>query len=93
MSETFSRSNKLLREVVQIATTEIAHLNALEVLPNALVGIKIRCIARQLFQMHPFSCARFEKGFDLFAAMDRRSVPDEPAALLPLIRVPFSSIG
>jgi hypothetical protein len=39
--EALSGPNNLLIEVIQIGTTEIAHLNALEVLPDALVRIEI----------------------------------------------------
>ena len=61
----------------QIATTDIAQFHPLEIIPDALVGIEIRRIARQLLEMEPFGCARLEKRLDGLGAMNRRAIPDQ----------------
>jgi hypothetical protein len=42
--------------VVQISTTHIAQLHPLEIIPDALVRVEIRCIAGKLFQVQAFGC-------------------------------------
>jgi hypothetical protein len=75
--QTLSRSNEGLMELIQIGTADIAQLHALEVIPNALIRVEIRSVARQLFQLQAFGCPSLEKGCDLVAAMDGRAVPDD----------------
>jgi hypothetical protein len=64
-------------QVVQISTTDIAQLHPFEVIPNALVRVKIRSRAGKLFQMQAFSRSSLEKVLDLLTTMNRRAIPDE----------------
>ncbi|GHO55605.1 hypothetical protein KSB_40800 [Ktedonobacter robiniae] len=48
MVKLLSGSNQFLRKQVEIATTEIAHLDLLEIVPHTLVWVEIRSVAWQL---------------------------------------------
>jgi hypothetical protein len=63
--------------VIQVGTADIPQLNPFEVIPDALIGVEIGSRARQLFQMQALGSPSLEKIFDLLAAMDWRTVPDE----------------
>jgi len=63
--------------VVQVSATDVAQLDTLEVIPDALVRIEIGGITRQLLQMQEFGGPSFEKVFDLMSPMDGRAIPDE----------------
>jgi hypothetical protein len=51
MSQAFSSTNECNGQVLQIRTADIAQLDALEVIPDALVSIQVGGRARQLFQV------------------------------------------
>jgi hypothetical protein len=55
MSQAFSRTNEHSGQVLEVRTTDIAQLDAFEVIPNALVRVQVWGIARQLFQMQALS--------------------------------------
>ena len=54
MPQTFSCANERSGQVLEVRTTDIDKLDALEVIPNALIRVQIWGIARQLFQMQTF---------------------------------------
>jgi hypothetical protein len=56
--------------VIQAATADIAQLNALEIIPDALGRVEIRSIARKLFQMQALGGPSFEKVFDFVPPME-----------------------
>jgi len=61
----------------QVGAAEIAQLDPFEVVPDALIGVKVGGVARQLFQMHTPSGASAQEVFDGLAAMNRRPIPDD----------------
>ncbi len=63
-------------QLIQIGTADIAQLDPLEVIPDALIWIEIRGIARKLFQLQALGGSSFEKVFDLLSSVDGRAVPD-----------------
>ena len=71
MPQAFSGSDKLGRQVLQVGAADIAQLNPLEGIPNALVGVEIRGIAWKLLQMQALGRSSLEKVFDLVPSMDR----------------------
>jgi hypothetical protein len=73
----FFGTDNLLIQVVQVGATDIAQLNSLEILPNALIWVEIGSIIRKLFQMQSLGGPSFEKSLDLVVAMDRGAVPDD----------------
>jgi hypothetical protein len=75
-SQALFGTNELLVQVIQVGAADIAQLDALEILPDALSRIEIGSIARQLLQVEPFGRSSFQKGFDLFAPMNGRTIPD-----------------
>jgi hypothetical protein len=70
VSQALFGANDLSVQVIQVGTTDIAQLDPLEILPDALIRIEVGGIAWQLFQMESFGGPSFQKGFDLFAAVD-----------------------
>ena len=54
MSQPFSGSNGLGRQVIEISTADITQFDALEIIPDALIGIEIGGMAGQLFHMQTF---------------------------------------
>src|SRR5712691_6678995 len=77
MPQALSGSYELGGQVLQVATADIAQLHPFEVIPDALIGVEIGGIARQLFQMQALGRPALEKVFDLVSAMNGRAVPDE----------------
>jgi hypothetical protein len=69
--------------VIEVPATEIAHLNAFEIVPNALVRVEIGSIPWELFQVQSFTHLGFEKGFALAVPMDGE--PSQMIKILPLI--------
>ena len=63
-------------QVIQVETTDIAQLDALEIIPDTLIRIEVGCIARQLFQVQALGGPSLEKVFDLVSPMDWRPIPD-----------------
>ena len=56
VAQAFFGLNELAMQLIEIATTDIAQLHTLEVIPNAFIGIEIRSITGKLFEMQAFSC-------------------------------------
>jgi hypothetical protein len=54
VSQTFSGPNEFAMQLIQIGTTHIPQLDSFEIIPDALVGIEIGSIPRQLFQVQAF---------------------------------------
>ena len=56
--------------LIEIATTAIAQLHPLEVIPDALIGVEIRRIAGQLLQLQTFGRPALEKVLNLVSAVN-----------------------
>ncbi len=54
MAQALSGPNELRLQVVQIGAADVAQLDTLEVIPDALIGVEIGGIAGQLLQMQTF---------------------------------------
>lgn len=63
-------------QLIQIGTAEVAQFDVLEVVPDALVRVEIRGVARQLLQLEARRRALRQEVLDGLRAMDRRSIPD-----------------
>ena len=61
---------------VQIGAAEVAQFDVLEIVPDALVGIQVRGVARQLLQLEPRRGPLRQEVLDGLGAMDRRPIPD-----------------
>jgi hypothetical protein len=51
VAQAFSGSNEFAGHMLQAATADIAQLHSLEIIPDALIWVQIRGVARQLFQV------------------------------------------
>lgn len=63
-------------QLVQIGTAEVAQFDVLEIVPDALVGIQVRGVARQLLQLEPRRRPLRQEVLNGLGAMDRRPIPD-----------------
>ena len=67
---------KLLVQLLQVATHQVAHLYILEVMPSAFIPrVEVRGISRQCLQPHLPLCLS-HKLLDGRPAVDRRAIPD-----------------
>ena len=64
-------------EFSQILAAAVPEFNALEVVPDTLVGIEVRGIGWQACEMEPLRCTASEEVLDRLAAMDWCTVPDD----------------
>ena len=64
-------------EVWQVLTADVAQLDVLEVVPDALVRVKVRGVAGELLELDAPGAALGQEVFDWLAAMDRGAVPDD----------------
>lgn len=66
--------------------TAVLELNSLELIPDALIRIQLRCVARQPLQMQPCRRPTGQVVLDRFPMVNRCPIPDhqELAANLPL---------
>lgn len=75
--QTLSSESESVLQISHVATTDIAKFDVLQVVPDAFIGIQVRCIGRQPFQQDAMCGAFAQKGLDFVAAMNRRSIPDD----------------
>src|SRR5687768_8163213 len=61
----------------EVLAADIAHLDALEVVPDALVRVQIWSVAGELLQADAAGTAPGEEVLDRLAAMDGSTVPDD----------------
>ena len=77
VAQAFSSPKELCLQVVQVGAADVAQLDTLEIIPDALIRIEIWGIARQLLQMQAFGGPSLEKVFERVRPVDGRAVPDE----------------
>ena len=77
MAHTLAGTDQLPPQLLQIAAANIGQLHSLQIVPDAFIGIEIRCVARQLLQVESPGRTSPEKVLHWLSAMDRRAVPDE----------------
>src|SRR3954453_11400731 len=63
-------------QLVQIGAAEVAQFDVLEIVPDALVRIQVRGVARQLLQLEARRGLLCQEVLDRPGAMDRRPIPD-----------------
>jgi len=61
----------------QVLAAEIGEFDALEMVPDALVRMKLGRIARQMLQMKTLGGSLAQEVLDGLPAMDRRAIPDD----------------
>jgi hypothetical protein len=70
-------SQQVLAQVAQLAAADIAQLDALEGVPDALIRVEIGRVARQLLQLQALGRPRAQEVLDRLPVMNRRAIPDE----------------
>lgn len=63
-------------EFIEIVAAPVPQLDPLEQIPDALIGVELRGVAGQAFQVQPLRCTGGEEVLDRLTVMDRRTVPD-----------------
>jgi hypothetical protein len=71
-------------QLAQVVTADSAELDALEGVPDALVGGEFRGVAGQLLPVQALGRAARQEVLDRLAAMNGRTVPDEEQLALQL---------
>ena len=77
VAQTFLRSAERHGQLGHITAAQIAQLDALEVVPDALVRVQVGGIARQRLQVQPLGTTLAQEVLDRLPAMDRRAIPDD----------------
>jgi hypothetical protein len=67
----------LSSEVIEILTTKIGKFAMFEVMPDALIGVEVRGIGGQSFEMDTLGSAIRQKLFNGLAAMNRCAIPND----------------
>ena len=71
VSQAFFGMSELHGHVRHISTTDILQFSTCEQIPDALLWVEFRSIARQALQMEPFGGLALQKVLDHLRAMDR----------------------
>ena len=77
MTEAGGGEPEVASEMGEVQTADVAQLDALEVVPDALVGVEVWGVARELLQADALGAALSQEVLDRLATMDRGTVPDD----------------
>jgi hypothetical protein len=77
VAEAAGSKAKVVPEMGEVLTADIAQFDALEVVPDALVRVEVRGIAGELLEADAAGAALSQEVLDRLAAMDRRAVPND----------------
>src|SRR5205809_214639 len=77
MPQAFLGQQQFPSELLQVVSTKVFEFAALEQIPHPFLGIQLRRISWQRFQMNPLGSALQEKVLDSLAAMDRCPIPND----------------
>ena len=77
MAEAGGGEAELASEVWEVLAADVAQLDALEVVPDALVRVQVRGVAGELLELDASGTALGQEVLDRLAAMDRGAVPDD----------------
>lgn len=77
MAETGSGEAEVTSELSEVLAADIAQLDALEVVPDALVRVQIWSVAGELFQADAAGTTLGQEVLDRLAAMDGSTIPDD----------------
>ena len=76
MTEACSGEAEVASKVSEILAADVPQLDALEVVPDPLIGVEIRGVARELLEADAAGTALGQEVLDRLAAMDGSAVPD-----------------
>jgi hypothetical protein len=76
MTEARHGTSKLMAKVGQVGTADVAQFDSLEVVPDALIRIDVRRVARQGFEMDALRTACGQELPDEVATMDGGAIPN-----------------
>lgn len=77
MAHTLAGTDQLPPQLLQIAAANVGQLHSLQIVPDAFIGIEIRCVARQLLQVESPGRSSLEEVLDCLSSVNRRTIPDE----------------
>lgn len=77
MSQPFLGMEQLLPDMLEVLTTNVLKFDAFEEIPNTLLGIKLRRIGRQAFDVNALGSTLFQEILDSLSAMNAGSVPND----------------
>lgn len=77
VAEASSREAEVTSEVWQALAADVAQLDVLEVVPDALVRVEVRGVAGELFELDASGAALGQEVLDRLATMDRGAVPED----------------
>ena len=77
LAEPLAGGTELPPRFLQIMATEVAHLDLLQVPPDALFRVQLRRIAGESLEVNRLGCPVAQILPDGFAAVDRRAIPED----------------
>lgn len=77
MPEPFDSLAEFIPQLSQIMTAQVLHLDSFQIVPDTLIGIQVRRIAGQQFQLYAFGGAVTQEVLDGLRAVGRQLVPDD----------------
>ncbi len=77
MAKAGGGESEVASEMGEVQTADVGQLHALEVVPDALVGVEVWRVAGKLLQADALGAALSQEVLDRLAAMDRGAIPDD----------------
>ena|SRR6516165_6550489 len=77
MTNSDSSAPQSVTQLGQICGADVAQLDPLQVVPDALIRVQVWRIAGEALQVQALGRPRCEEVLDRLAMMDRRAVPDD----------------
>ena len=77
MAETSGGEAEVASEMWEVLAADVAQLDTLEVVPDALVRVEVRGVPGELLQADASGAALSQAGLDRLAPMDGSAVPDD----------------
>lgn len=62
---------QFIAQFIQVMAAQVLHLDLFQITPNAFVGVQIRRVARQAFQVDTLGCTLTQKILDRLTVMGR----------------------
>jgi hypothetical protein len=77
LAQTPGRQAQGAAQFGQSMTAQVTQLDRFQVLPDAFIGVQVRGVAGQAFQVKALGCALSEEVFDGLPMMSGQAIPDE----------------
>jgi hypothetical protein len=77
VAQPFLRAAERHGQLGHITAAQSAQLDALELVPDAFVGVELGSIPGQLLQVQALGTTLAQEGLDRLPAMDGRAIPDD----------------